>query len=60
MDEFENYVRQAAALQALQLEPDALQRVAVVLARNAQLAHVVMTFDLDEACEAAPVFQAQP
>lgn len=58
MEDAENFVRQAAAIQSLQLDAEALQRVAVVFARNAQLASQVMTFEFDEAREAAPVFQA--
>lgn len=60
MEDIEAYVRQAAALQGLQLDEAALRRVSEVFRRNAALAGQVADFALEESCEAAPVFRAAP
>lgn len=60
MDDIEAYVRQTAALQGLQLDDAALLRITEVFRRNAALADQVVSFALDDACEAAPIFRAAP
>ena len=54
---FEAYVAAAAQAQGLVLDPEQLKRVATVFARNADIARLVLEFELPEAVEAAPVFQ---
>ena len=53
----ENFVAAAAQAQGLALDPGQLQRVAAVFARNADIARLVLEFDLPASIEPAPVFQ---
>lgn len=52
----EQFVAASAQAQGLTLDPEQLQRVAVVFARNAEIARLVLDFDLSASIEAAPVF----
>jgi hypothetical protein len=53
----EQFVAAAAQAQGLPLDPGQLQRVAAVFARNAEIARLVMDFDLPPSIEVAPIFQ---
>jgi uncharacterized Zn finger protein len=53
----EQYVTAAAAAQGLELDKEQLQRVAAAFARNADIARLVLEFELPESVEPAPVFQ---
>jgi hypothetical protein len=53
----EQFVAAAAQTQGLTLDPEQLQRVAAVFARNAEIARVVLEFDLPTLIEPAPVFE---
>ena len=55
--ESEKIVAAAAQAQGLDLDAQRLQRVAVVYARNADIAKLVMEFDLPPSAEPAPIFQ---
>ncbi len=55
--DIENFVAAAAQAQGLALDPGQLQRVAAVFARNADIARLVLEFDLPESVDLAPVFQ---
>ena len=52
----DSYVAAAARAQCLELTPDQLQRVCAVFARNAEIAKLVLDFELPESVEPAPVF----
>ncbi len=54
--EIEQYVAAAASAQGLKLDPEQLRRVVAVFARNADIARLVLDFDLPDSVEAAPVF----
>ena len=54
--DIERYVATAAQAQGLTLEAEQLQRVVTVFTRNAELAKLVLDFDLPETVEPAPVF----
>jgi Protein of unknown function (DUF4089) len=54
--DIERYVAAAAQAQGLTLEADQLQRVVTVFTRNADLAKLVLEFDLPETIEPAPIF----
>ena len=54
--DIEKYVAEAARAQGLTLDAEQLQRVAMIYARNADIARVVMDFDLPPSPETAPVF----
>ncbi len=54
--DIERYVAAAAQAQGLTLEAEQLQRVVTVFTRNADLAKLVLEFDLPETVEPAPVF----
>jgi len=54
--ESEKIVAVAAKAQGLVIDAQRLQRVAVVYARNADIARLVMEFDLPDSIEPAPVF----
>ena len=56
--DIERYVAAAAQAQGLTLEAEQLQRVVTVFTRNADLAKLVLEFDLPESVEPAPVFTA--
>jgi hypothetical protein len=47
----------AAQAQGLTLDPEQLQRVAAIYARNADIARLVMDFDLPPSIEPASVFK---
>ncbi len=53
----ERFVAAAAQAQGLALDAQQLQRVAAVFSRNADIARLVLEFDLPESIEPAPVFQ---
>ena len=55
--EAEAQVAAAAALQGIPLDAERLRRVAVAFARNAEIAALVVAFDLPESVEPAPQFQ---
>ena len=55
--DIEKYVADAAQSQGLTLDAKQLQRVAVIYARNADIARLVMDFDLPESIEAAVIFR---
>ena len=55
--DLERFVAAAAQAQGLTLDPEQLRRVAAVFARNADIARLVLEFDLPESIEPAPVFQ---
>ena len=50
------YVAAAARAQCLELSPAQLERVCAVFARNAEIAQLVLDFDLPDSVEPAPVF----
>ena len=54
--DIERYVAAAAQAQGLTLEAEQLQRVVTVFTRNADLAKLVLEFDLPETVEPAPIF----
>ena len=53
----ENFVAAAAQAQGLALDPGQLQRVTAVFSRNADIARLVLEFDLPASVEPAPVFE---
>ena len=55
-DDIGRYIAAAAKAQDLTLDPAQLQRVATVFGRNAEIARLVLDFDLPDTVEAAPVF----
>ena len=54
--DIEKYVAEAAQAQGLTLDAEQVQRVAAIYARNADIAKLVMDFDLPPSIETAPVF----
>jgi hypothetical protein len=56
--DIERYVAAAAQAQGLTLEAEQLRRVVTVFTRNADLAKLVLDFNLPETVEPAPVFTA--
>jgi hypothetical protein len=54
--EIQRYVAAAAQAQGLTLDVEQLRRVATVFTRNADLAKLVLEFDLPDIVEPAPVF----
>ena len=54
--DIEKYVAEAARAQGLTLDAEQLQRVAMIYARNADIARLVMDFDLPPSPAPAPVF----
>ncbi len=58
MNDIKSYVVQAAALQELALDTAALERIATVLTRNAEMARLLAGFEMDESQEPAAVFRA--
>jgi hypothetical protein len=54
--DIERYVAAAAQAQGLTLEAEQLQRVVTVFTRNADLAKLVLEFELPETVEPAPIF----
>jgi hypothetical protein len=54
--DIERYVAAAAQAQGLTLGAEQLQRVVTVFTRNADLAKLVLEFDLPDTVEPAPVF----
>jgi Protein of unknown function (DUF4089) len=54
--DIERYVAAAAQAQGLTLEAEQLQRVVTVFTRNADLAKLVLEFELPETIEPAPIF----
>lgn len=57
LEEATRFVELAALAQGHALEPGQLGRVAAVFARNAEMAELVVNFDLPEAAEPAPQFR---
>lgn len=55
-NDIEKYVAAAAQAQGLTLDAEQLQRVAAIYARNADIAKLVMDFDLPPSTDPAPVF----
>ncbi len=55
--DLERFVAAAVQAQGLALDPEQLQRVAAVFSRNADIARLVVDFDLPDSVEPAPVFQ---
>lgn len=55
--DLESFVAAAAQAQGLALDAEQLQRVAAVFARNADIARLVLEFDLPDSVEPAPVFE---
>jgi hypothetical protein len=55
-NDIEQFVAAAAQAQGLPLDPEQLQRIAAIYARNADIARLVMDFDLPASIEPAPVF----
>ena len=55
--ELEKYVTAAAQAQGLALDAEQVQRVAAIYARNADIAKLVMDFDLPPSTEPTPIFQ---
>ena len=55
--DIEKYVAEAARAQGLTLDAGQLQRVAVIYARNADIARLVMDFDLPPSPEPAVIFR---
>jgi hypothetical protein len=53
----EQFVAASAQTQGLTLDTEQLQRVAAVFARNAEIAQLVLDFDLPASIEPAPVFE---
>jgi hypothetical protein len=56
-DEATIYVEGAACIQGFTLSADQLARVAAVFVRNAEMAALVMEFELPETAEPAPQFR---
>ena len=54
--DIERYVAAAAQAQGLTLEAEQLQRVVTVFTRNADLAKLVLEFEVPETVEPAPIF----
>lgn len=54
--EIQRYVAAAAQAQGLTLDVEQLRRIVTVFTRNADLAKLVLEFDLPETVEPAPVF----
>ena len=54
--DIEKFVAASAQALGLTLDPEQLQRVAAVFARNAEIARLVLEFDLPASIEPAPVF----
>lgn len=54
--EIQRYVAAAAQAQGLTLDVEQLRRVVTVFTRNADLAKLVLEFELPETVEPAPVF----
>ena len=52
----EEFVAAAAQAQGLTLDAEQLKRVAAIYARNADIARLVMDFDLPASIETGPVF----
>ena len=55
--DYESFVAAAAQAQGLALDPGQMRRVAAVFARNADIARLVIEFDLPDSVEPAPVFE---
>ena len=55
--EIEQYVADAAQAQGLTLDAEQLRRVAMIYARNADIARLVMDFDLPTSIEPAVIFR---
>jgi len=55
--DIEHFVAASAQAQGLTLDSEQLQRVAAAFARNADIARLVLDFDLPESIEPAPVFE---
>ena len=55
--DLEKYVAEAAQAQGLTLDAEQLQRVAAIYARNADIAKLVMDFDLPPSAEPTSIFQ---
>ncbi|HEX9451017.1 MAG TPA: DUF4089 domain-containing protein [Burkholderiales bacterium] len=55
--DIEKQVAAAAQAQGLTLDPEQLQRVAAIYARNADIARLVMDFDLPESIETTAIFK---
>ena len=53
----EEYVAAKARTRGLTLDPEQLKRVAAVYARNADIARLVMDFDLPASSEPTPIFR---
>jgi hypothetical protein len=53
----EKFVAATAQAQGLTLDPEQLKRVAAIYARNAEIARLVMDFDLPPSTEPTTVFQ---
>jgi hypothetical protein len=53
----EKFVAATAQAQGLTLDPEQLKRVAVIYARNADIARLVMDFDLPASIETTPIFK---
>ena len=56
-NDIEKTVAETAQAQGLTLDPEQLQRVAMVYARNADIARLVMDFDLPPSPEPAVIFR---
>jgi hypothetical protein len=54
--DIEQFVAASAQALDLMLDPEQCRRVAAVFARNADMARLVMEFDLPASTEPAPVF----
>jgi hypothetical protein len=55
--DIEKYVAAAAQAQGLTLDPEQVQRVAAIYARNADIARLVMDFDLPPSVDPTSIFQ---
>ena len=55
--EIEKYVAETAQAQGLTFDAEQLQRVALIYARNADIAKLVMEFDLPPSPEPAVIFR---
>ncbi len=55
--DIEKYVAEAAQAQGLTLDAEQLKRVAAIYARNADIAKLVMDFDLPPSDEPTSIFQ---
>jgi hypothetical protein len=55
--DIEKQVAAAAQAQGLTLDQEQLQRVAAIYARNADIARLVMDFDLPESIETTAIFK---